>query len=67
VPNPQSVQVDDVLSILPYGSATIEVAEGGLEMLTDDGQDVTLIAHAAAVVMLDLDDATMASLQGATS
>ena len=55
VPRPETVNHDEVLSILPYGSATLDVVEGGLEIPTDDGGDSTLIAHAAAVVSLDID------------
>ncbi|MGI9426540.1 MAG: Lin0512 family protein [Hyphomicrobiaceae bacterium] len=55
VPRPETVRHDDVLSVLPYGQATLQVVDGGLEIPTDDGSDSTLIAHAAAVVSLDLD------------
>ncbi len=55
VPRPETVDHDSVLSILPYGTATLNVTEGGLEMPNDEGNDSTLIAHAAAVVSLDLD------------
>ncbi len=56
VPRPQTVRHEEVLAILPYGTATLTVVEGGLEIATDDGADSTLIAHAAAVVSLDLPD-----------
>lgn len=55
VPDSHTVRQEEVLAVLPYGSATLKVVEGGLKMPTDDGRDVTLIAHAAAVVQLDLD------------
>jgi len=55
VPHPETVREDEILSVLPYGSATLHVVEGGLEISTDDGRDSTLIAHAAAVVSLDID------------
>ena len=55
VPHPETVRQEDVLSILPYGTATLQVSEGGLEIPTDEGGDSTLIAHAAAVVSLDMD------------
>ena len=55
VPRPETVDHDAVLSILPYGTATLNVREGGLEMANDEGTDTTLIAHAAAVVSLELD------------
>jgi len=43
-----------VLEVLPYGQATVEVVEGGLDMPSPDGKKVTVIANAAAVVYLDL-------------
>ena len=55
VPRPDTVRHEDVLSVLPYGQATLNVVEGGLEIPTSDGQDSTLIAHAAAVVSIELD------------
>ena len=55
VPRPETVDRDKVLSVLPYGTPTLEVVEGGLEMANEDGSDVTLIAHAAVVVRLDIE------------
>lgn len=55
VPRPETVDRDTVLAVLPYGTATLEVVEGGLEMANEAGDDVTLIAHAAVVVKLDMD------------
>ena len=40
--------------MLPYGKATVEVVEGGLEIMNDEGTNLTVIANAAAVVSLDL-------------
>lgn len=54
VPHPEMVDKAAVLAVLPYGHGTIEVVEGGLEIRNDDGSDSTLIAHAAAVVSLDI-------------
>ena len=54
VPRPDLVNHDEVLATLPYGSRTIEVVEGGLEIMNDEGTNLTLIANAAAVVSLDL-------------
>ena len=47
--------VGTVLAVLPYGTPTLEVVEGGLEIANEDGSDVTLIAHAAVVVRLDIE------------
>ncbi|MSP68549.1 MAG: hypothetical protein EXQ96_10800 [Alphaproteobacteria bacterium] len=53
-PHPERVDKAAVLAVLPHGTGTVEVVEGGLEIPNDEGTDVTLIAHAAAVVHLDL-------------
>ncbi len=54
VPKPDQVDRDAVLAVLPHGSGTVEVVEGGLEIPNDAGTDSTVIANAAAVVRLDL-------------
>ena len=54
VPQPDKVNKDEVLAVLPHGTGTVNVVEGGLEIPSDDGTDGTLIASAAAVVRLDL-------------
>jgi hypothetical protein len=43
-----------VLAILPHGSGTVTVVEGGLEIANDTGTNSTVIANAAAVVRLDV-------------
>jgi uncharacterized protein (TIGR02058 family) len=43
-----------VLAVLPYGRGTINVVEGGLEVRNDAGTDSTVIAHAAAIVRLEI-------------
>jgi len=57
VPNPETVDKRQVLDVLPHGTGTCAVVEGGLRMPNPAGTDVTLIAHAAAVVYLDLPEA----------
>lgn len=54
VPHPEKVDKSAVLAVLPYGRGTVDVVEGGLEIKNDEGTDATLIAHAAAVVSLDI-------------
>lgn len=54
VPKPDQVDTEAVLAVLPHGTGTVNVVEGGLEIPNDGGTDSTLIAHAAAVVRLDL-------------
>jgi uncharacterized protein (TIGR02058 family) len=54
VPRPEQVDKAAVLAVLPYGKGTVTVVEGGLEIVNDAGTDSTLIAHAAAIVRLDV-------------
>lgn len=54
VPRPETVDTAAVLAVLPYGKGTVKVTEGGLSIPNDEGSDATTIAHAAAVVLLDL-------------
>ena len=54
VPKPDQVDRDAVLAVLPHGTGTVDVVEGGLEIANDAGTDKTVIANAAAVVRLDL-------------
>jgi len=53
-PKPDSVDRAAVLAVLPHGTGTVTVVEGGLEIPNDAGTDVTIMASAAAVVRLDL-------------
>jgi uncharacterized protein (TIGR02058 family) len=54
VPHPEQVDKAAVLAILPHGTGTVTVVDGGLEIPNDAGTGSTLIAHAAAVVRLDI-------------
>ena len=54
VPKPDTVDAMQVLSILPHGTGEVEVVEGGLEIPHPTRNDSTVIAHAAALVYLDL-------------
>ena len=54
VPRPDEVDQAAVLAVLPHGSGTVRVVEGGLEIRNDAGTESTLIANAAAVVRLDV-------------
>ena len=55
VAKPELVDRQAVLAVLPYGSSSIEVVEGGLDIVSDCGTKVTVMANAAAVVYLDLE------------
>ena len=54
VPRPEQVDKEAVLAVLPHGTGTLRVVEGGLEIANDAGTNTTVIANAAAVVRLDL-------------
>ena len=54
IPRPDRVDKDAVLAVLPHGTGTVRVVEGGLEIANDTGTNSTVIANAAAVVRLDL-------------
>jgi uncharacterized protein (TIGR02058 family) len=54
VPRPDLVDTDAVLAVLPHGSGTVRVVEGGLEIANDAGTGKTVVANAAAVVRLDI-------------
>ena len=54
VPHPEKVDKEAVLAILPHGTGAVTVVEGGLEIPNDAGTGSTLLAHAAAVVRLDI-------------
>ena len=54
VPRPEQVDKAAVLAVLPHGSGTVTVVDGGLEIPNEAGTGSTLVANAAAVVRLDL-------------
>jgi uncharacterized protein (TIGR02058 family) len=54
VPRPELVDKAAVLAVLPHGTGTVDIVEGGLEIVNDTGTDSTVIANAAAIVRLDI-------------
>ena len=54
VPRPDRVDKEGVLAVLPHGTGTVHVVEGGLEIPNDAGINMTVVANAAAVVRLDI-------------
>ena len=54
VPKPERVDKAEVLRVLPHGTGTVTVYEGGLEIFNDEGTGSTVLAHAAAIVRLDV-------------
>ena len=58
-PKPEAVDTAQVLAVLPHGTGTCEVVEGGLEIPNASGTGSTVMATAAAVVWLDLPEETV--------
>ena len=54
VPKPHLVNTAEVLAVLPHGTGTVQVVEGGLEIVNDEGTGSTVMASAAAIVRLDV-------------
>ena len=54
VPRPDTVDTAAVLAVLPHGTGEVHAREGGLEIPNPDTGDRTLIAHAGAVVWMDV-------------
>ncbi len=54
VPRPDLVDKSAVLAVLPHGTGTVTVFEGGLEIFNDAGTGSTVLAQAAAIVRLDV-------------
>ena len=55
VPKPDRVDKAEVLAVLPHGTGTVTLVEGGLEIFNDAGTGSTVIANAAAIVRLELE------------
>ncbi len=56
VQEPDFVNREEVAALLPYGSGTVEVCKGGMDTPKDDGSPGTIMANAALIVYLDLDE-----------
>lgn len=54
VPKPEQVDKQAVLDVLPHGTGTVTVVQGGLEIPNDAGTGATVLAQAATVVRLDV-------------
>ena len=52
VPEPDEVDQKRVAAALPYGTVSLTVTKGGLEIPADDGKDAIVIANAGIVVRL---------------
>jgi uncharacterized protein (TIGR02058 family) len=56
VPDPEAVDKAAVARELPYGTVTVDVVKGGLEIPAEQGTDSIVIANAAVIVSLDNGD-----------
>ncbi|MFP6807200.1 MAG: Lin0512 family protein [Pseudomonadales bacterium] len=53
VPDPESVDIAAVAKILPYGTVSVKVEKGGLEIPGADGGDSIVIANAGVIVQFE--------------
>ena len=61
VQRPEEVDVDQIIAIFPYGSASVQVVEGGLSIAKPGSQGYTIIANAAVVIYFDMEAITGAA------
>jgi uncharacterized protein (TIGR02058 family) len=54
VPKPDQVDHAAVLEILPHGTGTVKVVEGGLEIPNEEGTGSTVMANCCAIVRLEV-------------
>jgi uncharacterized protein (TIGR02058 family) len=52
VQRPEAVDTEAVAAELPYGTVTVEVSPGGLDVPAESGNDAIIIANAAVLVHL---------------
>src|SRR3546814_11357176 len=62
-PNPETGDKKQGLAVLPHGTGSVTVVEGGLSSPTGRDTDVTLVAHAAAIVYMDLPEGGAADVR----
>lgn len=55
-PRPETIDKTAVAAVFPYGQVDVVCEEGGLEIATQNGEDSTLLAHAAVIVRMDVPD-----------
>ena len=56
VAKPHKVDIEQLKAVFPYGTVTVEVIEGGLDIPSPCGTKTTVVANAAASVFLDIID-----------
>ncbi len=55
-PRPETIDIDAVAAVFPYGKIEVRCEEGGLEIATPGRDDSTLLAHAAVAVRMEVPD-----------
>lgn len=55
VQNPDAVVSNDLVAIFPYGTPSITIKKGGLDIPKPDGTGSTIIANAAISVSFDME------------
>ncbi len=58
-PRPETIDKSAVAAVFPYGSVEVQCEEGGLEIPTPNGEDATLLAHAAVIVRMQVPDSAL--------
>jgi len=58
VQRPDQVDHAKLLEVFPYGKASINVVEGGLDIPKPNGDGTTVIANVALIVSFDMEAAT---------
>lgn len=54
-PRPETIDVETVKAVFPYGKVEVVCEEGGLAIpVPDRAEDATILAHAAVVVRMDV-------------
>lgn len=54
VQKPEMIDAAAVKAVLPHGRVSVKVVKGGLDVVDDDGHDVTVIASAAVAVRVEV-------------
>ena len=53
VPKPELVNKEEVLAVLPHGTGTVTVVQGGLDLPGKEGHDPVVVASAAIAVRFE--------------
>lgn len=55
IPQPEMVNCEELVGLFPYGTPSISVVKGGLDVPKHGSDGVSVIAHAAIIVSFDLE------------